>query len=196
MWGVLLDGEALTDLVGRTLHDHVDSAATNWVLRRRDGRSMVSRGDVPRGPVTFNATFADNFPPWLIEFHQKPQSPYARLFASSQSIYFYMFLLIAGILVFGLALTIRTVTHELELARLKSDFVSTVSHEFKSPLTSIRHLAEMLQADSVPSEERRRRYYDVLVEQSTRDQHPRSGAPRGGKEGVPLRGAGHGRSGS
>jgi signal transduction histidine kinase len=51
---------------------------------------------------------------------------------------------------------------------LKSDFVSTVSHEFKSPLTSIRQLAEMLQEGRVPSEERRRRYYDVLVEQSTR----------------------------
>jgi signal transduction histidine kinase len=46
--------------------------------------------------------------------------------------------------------------------------VSTVSHEFKSPLTSIRHLSEMLQSGSVPSDERRRRYYDVLVEQSTR----------------------------
>ena len=79
-----------------------------------------------------------------------------------------MFILLAGILAFGLTLTIRSITHELELARMKSDFVSTVSHEFKSPLTSIRQLAEMLQADRVPSEERRHRYYDELVQQSQR----------------------------
>jgi signal transduction histidine kinase len=79
-----------------------------------------------------------------------------------------MFLAIAIILGFGLVLTVRSVTQELELARLKSDFVSTVSHEFKSPLTSIRQLAEMLQTGRVASEERRRRYYDVLVEQSAR----------------------------
>jgi signal transduction histidine kinase len=79
-----------------------------------------------------------------------------------------MFLAIATILGFGIVLTVRAVSHELELARLKSDFVSTVSHEFKSPLTSISHLAEMLQAGSVPSDERRQRYYDVLVEQSSR----------------------------
>ena len=54
---------------------------------------------------------------------------------------------------------------------MKSDFVSTVSHEFKSPLTSIRQLAEMLQSGRVPSEERRRRYYDVLLEQSERLTH-------------------------
>jgi signal transduction histidine kinase len=79
-----------------------------------------------------------------------------------------VFLLIAGILIFGLILTIRSVSHELELARMKSDFVSTVSHEFKSPLTSIRQLAEMLQSGRVPSEERRQKYYDVLLEQSER----------------------------
>ena len=64
----------------------------------------------------------------------------------------------AGILVFGLVLTLRSVSHELELARMKSDFVSTVSHEFKSPLTSIRQLAEMLQGGRVPSDERRQKY--------------------------------------
>jgi len=168
VWGVLWDADVLAQLVRGTLADHVDPETANWVVRARDGRTLAAQGAPPTGAVTLNATFGDNFPPWLIEFYQQPESPYRRLFASSQSIYFYMFLLIAGILVFGLVLTVRAVSHELELARLKSDFVSTVSHEFKSPITSIRHLAEMLQAGSVPSEERRRRYYDVLVEQSAR----------------------------
>jgi signal transduction histidine kinase len=168
VWGVLLDADALGGLLRGTLEDRLDPATTDWVVKDRDGRTLMVRDDPPAGPITINATFADNFPPWLIEFYQQPQSSYRRLFTSSQSIYFYMFLLIASILVFGLILTVRAVTHELELARLKSDLVSTVSHEFKSPLTSIRHLAEMLQAGSVLSEARRRRYYDVLVEQSSR----------------------------
>jgi len=79
-----------------------------------------------------------------------------------------MFLLITGILIFGSVLTIRAVGHELELARMKADFVSTVSHEFKSPLTSIRQIAEMLHAGRVPSDERRQKYYDVLLQQSER----------------------------
>ncbi len=167
-WGVLFDAATLGELLHRTLEDQLDPVTADWVVKGRDGRTLVSRAEAPVGTVTINATFTDNFPPWLIEFYQRPQSTYKRLFVSSQSIYLYMFLLIAIILGFGVVLTVRAVSHELELARLKSDFVSTVSHEFKSPLTSISHLAEMLQAGSVASDERRQRYYDVLVEQSSR----------------------------
>jgi signal transduction histidine kinase len=118
--------------------------------------------------VTLRTNFASNVPDWTLEFHQAPPRLLKTFLLSRRGLYSMVFLLIAGILVFGLALTIRTVSHELELARMKSDFVSTVSHEFKSPLTSIRQLAEMLQSGRVPSEERRQQYYDVLLEQSER----------------------------
>jgi signal transduction histidine kinase len=103
-----------------------------------------------------------------MEFHQPPSHLIKTFLLSRRGLYSFVFLLIAGILVFGLILTLRSVSHELELARMKSDFVSTVSHEFKSPLTSIRQLAEMLQSGRVPSEERRQKYYDILLEQSER----------------------------
>ena len=98
-----------------------------------------------------------------------PDAGFVRTFLTSRrGGFFYAFLLIAGILIFGFTLTVRTVSHQLELARMQSDFVSTVSHEFKSPLTAVRQIAEMLQSDKVSSEQKRRRYYDVLVEQSER----------------------------
>ena len=118
--------------------------------------------------MTFRTNFASNTPDWTLEFHQPPPRLIKTFLLSRRGLYSFVFLLLAGILVFGLVLTIRAVSHELELARMKSDFVSTVSHEFKSPLTSIRQLAEMLQSGRVPSEERRQKYYDVLLEQSER----------------------------
>jgi len=166
--GLLLDATELTAFLDGTLREIADPITTEWILKGRDGSTLVSGRAPSAGPATLTTTFPGNFPPWLLELHQRPMSPVKVLFASSRSVYSYMLLLIATIMVFGLVLTARTVTQELELARLKSDFLSSVSHEFRSPLTSIRHLAEMLQADSVPSDERRHRYYDVLVEQSTR----------------------------
>ncbi len=169
IWGLLLDTEYLRDyLFQRAMQRHVPSEKTGWILKGNDSQIILRPEQLPSGSVTLKTDFAGNFPPWRLEFYQQG-SPLLETFLTSQrGIYFYMFLLIAGILVFGLILTIRTVSRELELAKMKSDFVSTISHEFKSPLTSIRQLAEMLQAGRVPSEKRRRKYYDVLVEQSER----------------------------
>ena len=47
--------------------------------------------------------------------------------------------------------------------RPKSDFVATVSHEFRSPLTGIRQLGELLARGRVPSEERRQEYGDERI---------------------------------
>jgi signal transduction histidine kinase len=62
----------------------------------------------------------------------------------------------------------RAIRHEIAVSRLQSDFVATVSHEFRSPLTSMRQLSEILALGRVSDEERRRRYYDTLVSETRR----------------------------
>jgi signal transduction histidine kinase len=72
-------------------------------------------------------------------------------------------------LVLGLLATIRGSARARELARLKSDFVSTVSHELKTPLTSIRMFAEMLEHGVARDDaEKMARYQRVIVQESQR----------------------------
>ena len=73
-----------------------------------------------------------------------------------------MLILAAGYLVF------RVVHRELAVARLQTDFVSAVSHEFRTPLTSMAHLTERLQRDSSIPEDRKREYYGVLARDTDR----------------------------
>ena len=62
----------------------------------------------------------------------------------------------------------RAIRREMEVSRMQSEFVSAVSHEFRSPLTSMRQLSEMLLAGRVPSEERRDKYHATLVRETQR----------------------------
>jgi two-component system, OmpR family, phosphate regulon sensor histidine kinase PhoR len=49
--------------------------------------------------------------------------------------------------------------------------VATVSHEFRSPLTGIRQLAELLDSGIVHADNRRREYYRLIVQESDRLTH-------------------------
>src|SRR5512136_3056534 len=56
----------------------------------------------------------------------------------------------------------------MNVARLQSDFVSAVSHEFRTPLTSMRHLTELLEGGIVSSEDRKQKFYGVLAHETRR----------------------------
>jgi len=75
---------------------------------------------------------------------------------------------LALLVLVGLYAVVRGVSRELEAARLQSDFVAAVSHEFRTPLTSLRQLAEMLSSGRVASDERRARYYGIMERESGR----------------------------
>jgi signal transduction histidine kinase/predicted negative regulator of RcsB-dependent stress response len=78
-------------------------------------------------------------------------------------------LLVLGLLVLvGSYFIGRAVLRELEVARLQSDFVAAVSHEFRTPLTSICQLSELLADGRVSSEQRREEYYAGLRRESLR----------------------------
>ena len=53
-------------------------------------------------------------------------------------------LLLVMMLAVGLAMTARVVRREVELGRMQNEFIAAVSHEFKSPITSIRLLMERI----------------------------------------------------
>jgi signal transduction histidine kinase len=76
--------------------------------------------------------------------------------------------LIALVLIAGAYVIARAIRTEIEVSRMQSDFVSAVSHEFRSPLTSMRQLSEILALGRVPNEERRQVYYETLVRETVR----------------------------
>jgi len=86
-------------------------------------------------------------------------------------------LMLAGLALIALLVTggsyfiARGIARELAVARLQSDFVSAVSHEFRTPLTSMSHLTELLEGGAVTAEERRRQYYGLLARETRRLRH-------------------------
>jgi len=65
----------------------------------------------------------------------------------------------------------RAIRREMELARMKSDFVSNVSHELRTPLALIRMFSETLEMKRVTSEEKKHEYYQIINQETIRLTH-------------------------
>jgi len=74
---------------------------------------------------------------------------------------------LAVVLCVGFLLMYRFAAGQMRLARQQQDFVSAVSHELKTPLTSIRMYGEMLKAGWA-DEAKKQTYYDYIHSESER----------------------------
>ncbi|HUC85215.1 MAG TPA: HAMP domain-containing sensor histidine kinase, partial [Candidatus Acidoferrales bacterium] len=68
----------------------------------------------------------------------------------------------------GSLLIVRSLSAELKLARQKTDFVSNVSHELKTPLTSIRMFSELLADGRVTDPAKHRSYLHIITAEAAR----------------------------
>jgi signal transduction histidine kinase len=79
---------------------------------------------------------------------------------------------LVGIAVFSIVggawLVFRDLQREFNQARLRSNFVSNVSHELKTPLTSIRMFTELLAEGRVENPDRAKEYLRIITSETAR----------------------------
>jgi signal transduction histidine kinase len=77
-------------------------------------------------------------------------------------------LLLVGVIGLGSGFIARDLNRQVRAARQKTDFVSNVSHELKTPLTSIRMFSELLSEGRVKDAGKQKNYLDIIVSEASR----------------------------
>ena len=171
-WGIIFNvDEIYNELLLKSIIKHSENDNFQWQLFGKGGEVIANSSDINFNlePLLFESP--EEFPVFTIKLYAEPSGLINTLFFTGHNIFFFIFIFIALVLALGLFFTIQIVSKELQLSKMKSDFISTVSHEFKSPLTSIRHITDMLVFKRVPTESKKQEYYEIIQQQSERLSH-------------------------
>ena len=120
-------------------------------------------------PVTLRSA-AESGLPWTLRATPANPSSVSTAFTARRRLLLTGLVIMVVLTATGGYFTVRAASREFAVARLQSDFVSAVSHEFRTPLTSLRHLTELLEAGTIADEDRPRRQqcYRVLARETER----------------------------
>ncbi|MGB7294787.1 MAG: HAMP domain-containing sensor histidine kinase [Candidatus Aminicenantales bacterium] len=133
-----------------------------------DGQALFGSSPAETQPFAVTRELRAGEAPWRLQIWPRRPAVINAEIRQRQTLSLTMLVFVGALLLFGGYITIRIMRREMEIARLRADFVSTVSHEFRSPLTGIRHLAEMLLEGRVTAPEKQRGYFRMIVQESDR----------------------------
>lgn len=149
------------EILSKIIEDIQLNKNTNITISDLSGKIFLGKINPLKELTTVTELFENNFPPWRIQvFRSKTGS--LGIIDIRKSFYFWTIITLIIVLIFGSTLIVRTVSHEMEVLKIKSDFVSSVSHEFKTPLTSIKALVERLKEGKVKDPEKMDHYFSVI----------------------------------
>ena len=150
----------------------LEAALRSRVLARGPTVSLVPVAEQPEAGVRNDLAVAPLRPPFdhvaaCVRAPPDTTPPDALGFARGTVTVWGVGLSIVGIIA-GVLVTISTVRRETKAAQLKSDFVANVTHELKTPLTSIRMFLDTLLLGRVSDEAEAKECLQVMARESER----------------------------
>jgi two-component system phosphate regulon sensor histidine kinase PhoR len=129
---------------------------------------LSSSGELLAGPEPSNGTgivkrlASETGLPWTVVLSPDGSWPQAQELANRRRLLMAGLGAIVLLLAGGSYFLWRVIHRELAIARLQTEFVAAVSHEFRTPLASLRHVTELMQEDDELPKERRKSFYEAL----------------------------------
>jgi signal transduction histidine kinase len=172
VFGAQIDVPRLLEAARPRLHVEAALAREIVAVLRDDNGQPVARsaGSAPPAGARAAATaeLGEMLPHWEVAVFVTDPTRWtetARVTRLALGLLVALLVLVLGV---GSWLIVADLRRQLALARQKTDFVGNVSHELKTPLTSIRMFAEMLAEGRVREPEKQRQFYQIISAEAAR----------------------------
>jgi signal transduction histidine kinase len=160
--GFLIDRKMLFDSILKT------DLQAGFNFDYKIGFPTVNNSNTTGDNLVYTSQLNPLFPEQLIEIKPNDENLIKDLIKRRGWIYGIASVLLLVAMFLGVVLILRDIRRENHLARLRSDFISNVTHELKTPLTSIRMYAESLMMGRVKSDSVQKEYLSIVVTETDR----------------------------
>ena len=141
-------GRVLFPAGGPAPRQHVDERTFPLVFFEPELQRFIAPEDHKPETWRLLTGYGDQTIPQIIAARARPQRA--------------MMAMLAGIMALGVFFVVRAAAREVRLAELRSNFVSSVSHDLKTPLALIQLFAETLELGRLKNTERAHEYYRII----------------------------------
>lgn len=148
-----------------TLYSDMQQSRVNIV--DADGK-IVFGPPLGRGGLTLGRQFETTLYKWTLNVTMNSAEELAAAVARRRVLEMVLVGLSSVVVIAGLFVILIAAERERRLSHLKSEFVANVSHELKTPLALVRMFGELLQTGRADTEEKRKQYLSIIVNESDR----------------------------
>ncbi len=123
---------------------------------------------MPAAKPILSAPMGDTFPEWSVELYMKDANIFDDTASKQVAIYTWTGVLVVLLILSSGAIAAQVIGRQIKLNRLKNDFIATVTHELKTPLSSMRVLVDTLLDGNYESEQTTSEYLHLIAKENER----------------------------
>jgi signal transduction histidine kinase len=154
----------LNEDVGLNSYTLIDGIQLSQNLKKGGTKPLLHFGRTPKmSEVILKQSLSPPLQDLSLSFRKNIQTK-----PPGSSIIWSLGVLLGLLLSGGLIASYKIIKNNVDISQSRSDFISAVSHELKTPLTAIRMYAEMLEAGFVVGDEKKAQYYKKISSESNR----------------------------
>ncbi len=152
------------------LQPYIKNLSMNGIdIRLFDNMDNLLFGPVETKNKPFTTThFSNQFPDWRLELHFKDNSVFEDAASKQTAIYIWTGVLVVLLILTSGALATQAIDRQIKLNKLKNDFIATVTHELKTPLSSMRVLVDTLLEGRCENQQQQTEYLQLISKENVR----------------------------
>ncbi len=152
------------------LPDNLDplSSQVIFCVRASDGRVIYGEPLTQPSTFVYQKAFPTTLYMWRLQMAPRNAARLANEGAVRRRSEFLLITMMLGTILAGIGFLFYATWKESRANELKSDFISNVSHELKTPLSLIRMFGELLALGKVKSPEKGKEYAEIITREAER----------------------------